>query len=352
MGWFSHPKSALPVCLSAEEAAELAGQVAELSKAGLPLEGGLLALADELPGRRVRRVLREIAGQLSAGTTLQAAFEAQGPRLPAHLRGLVLAAIRSGNLAQVLEEFVDLQRSQAELRRRLWLSLAYPIVLLVAVLILVVFLVGYLVPDFEKTFRGFRVDLPPVTRILLTGSGPAVHLAGPLGLLLVVLVLSAAMPDAPGLSRLIDWIPIIGRLWRWGRLAYFSRLMGLLLAQRVPLPEALRLTAAALPHAALAAGCRRAAAEVEAGRPLSASLAAQRQFPPTLIPLVQWGERTPALAEAFRAAAEMFEGRAQYQHAFLEAILVPALFVMILAFVGIIVVALFLPLISLIQHLA
>jgi type II secretory pathway component PulF len=170
-------------------------------------------------------------------------------------------------------------------------------------------------------------------------------------LLLVVLVLAVTLPDAPGICWLLHWIPVIGPLWRWGRLAYFSRLMGLLLDQRVPLPEALRLTAAGLPNTALAAACHRAAAAVEAGRPLAASLAAQRPFPPTLIPLVEWGQQTPALAEAFRAAAEMFEGRVQYQQAFLGVILAPALLLLIALFIGTVVLALMLPLLHLIQCL-
>jgi len=351
MGWFLSAKSGSSWQLSAQQAAELATQVAELAKAGLPLEEGLRALAEELPDRRLSRALEEIAGELSTGATLEAAFEAQGPRLPAHLRGLVLAAVRSGNLDQVLEEFVDLQRSQAEVRQRLWLVLAYPIVLLV-MLTLVGLLMACLIPGFAKIFRDFGAQLPRLTQLIVQSPAPAVQLAGPPALLLALLLLSAAMPDAPGFSWLLAWIPLIGPLWRWGRLAYFSRVMRMLLEQRVPLPEALRLTAEGLPNRALAAACRRAAAQVEAGRPLSASLAAQRQFPPTLIPLVEWGERTPALAEAFRAAAEMFEGRTHYQQVFLGAILTPTLFVVIVAFVGTIMTALLLPLISLIQHLA
>ena len=116
----------------------MAARVAELTKAGLPLGPGLRALAGELPGRRLPHVLRAMADRLDAGVDLAATIEAEGRRLPTCLRGLVLAGIHSGRLAEVLEEYVDLQRSQLELRRRVWLSLAYPLVLLLAMTLLAI----------------------------------------------------------------------------------------------------------------------------------------------------------------------------------------------------------------------
>ena len=68
-------------------------------------------------------------------------------------------------------------------------------------------------------------------------------------------------------------------------------------------------------------------------------MAAKRQFPASMIPVVEWGQRAPALPDAFRAAAEMFEGRVRSQGSLLEAILLPIMFLVIVAFVGMFVVA-------------
>ncbi len=131
--------------LSPEEATEFAARVAELTKAGLPLGAGLRALADELPGRRLPRVLHDMADRLDAGDDLLGALESQGASLPVHLRGLMLAGVRSGRLAEVLEEYVDLQHSQSELRRRVWITLAYPFILLLFMTVLAAFAGVYVV---------------------------------------------------------------------------------------------------------------------------------------------------------------------------------------------------------------
>ena len=162
--------------LSAEEATEFAARVAELTKAGLPLGTGLRALADELPGRRLPRMLREVARRLDAGDDLLKVLESQGARLPVHLRGLMLAGVRSGRLAEVLEEYVDLQHSQAELHRRVATALAYPFILLLFMTALTVFAGLYLVDNFAKIFRDFGTELPVMTQLVIHESRPIMWL--------------------------------------------------------------------------------------------------------------------------------------------------------------------------------
>jgi general secretion pathway protein F len=338
--------------LSTEEAVELARGLAEMTKAGLPLAGGLRAMARDLPRGRLPEVLRQMSSQLEAGATLDQVIQAQGRRFPAHVRGLVLAGLRSGRLAEVLEEFVDAERAQIELRWRIWLSLAYPIVLLSIIAILLVFLQVVIMPTFVGVFQDFEVSLPAITKLFLQTAGPVTWvLGGALVLVAAAAFLVAAMRRVAWVPPLLYRVPLIGPLWRFGRLAQFSRLMGVLLEQAVPLPEALRLTAAGLRDAYLAEGCRQAADGVESGRPLAECLASQPKFPPSMIPLVDWGQRARAMADSFRASAEMFEGRVQTQGIFLETVLVPLMFLVIALFIGFFIVAMFLPLISLVQSL-
>jgi len=123
-------RAELPARLSAEESAELSSRLAALAQSGLPLEGGLYALAEEVARPQLARVLRNLAARLERGEKLEAAIAAQGSRLPAHLRGLIVAGVRSGRLPIVLDQFAALARRQQDLLRRVLLALAYPAVLL------------------------------------------------------------------------------------------------------------------------------------------------------------------------------------------------------------------------------
>jgi len=339
--------------LSAEETAELAARVADLTRAGLPLGDGLRAMAAELSGGRLRGVLRALADRLDAGEDLPSAMESQTRRLPACLRGLVLAGLRSGRLAEALEEYVDIERDRSELRHRLWLSLAYPFFLLTMLALLV--LVGrvYFVAAFVRMFRDFGMKLPFLTEVVIAVSWPAAifFIALAASFLMVPLGLGAAS-GISWLWPLLHRVPVIGPLVRWSHLSQFARLMGLLLDQQVALPDALRLAAAGLRDPYLAVGCRRVADEVERGRVLFESMAECPQFPAGMIPLIEWGQRAPALADAFRAIAEMFEGRIRSQGSILEALLVPLMLLLILSVVGVFVVAMFLPLIQLVTCLS
>ena len=339
--------------LSASEAAELGGQVAELAKAGLPLAPGLRALADELGGRRLRGALRDTARRLEGGATLEAAVEAQGNRFAAHVRGMILAGVRSGRLAEAMEQFVELHRHRSELWWRAWLRLAYPILLLVMLMGLFVFVQEYVVTPMARIYDDFDADLPALTCMLLSLRGSWTW-----GIIAAVFFFAAVasvlflLPGPAWAHRLLYVFPVLGPVWRFSRLTEFSRLMALLLEQEVPLPEALRLAAAGLRDRYLAAACCQAAQQVEAGSPLSDCFHDLPAFPADLEPLADWGQRTPAMAEAFRAAAEMFDGRAEASSALLETVLPPLMFLMILvSFWFLVIVGTFMPFISLIKKL-
>ncbi|MGA2798427.1 MAG: type II secretion system F family protein [Thermoguttaceae bacterium] len=346
------PDVASSMRLSAAEAAELAAGVAELAKAGLPLPAGLRAMAEEWPTRRLRRVLLDLADRVEQGVSLEDALGAIGGRLPVHLRGLITAGIRSGHLAEALEQFVDLERTQHELRRLVWLNLAYPAFLMVVMSFLAILACFYIVPQFGHTLRDFKTDLPQITKLVLEGAKPFAYT------LITITALFLAIPLILSTRIINSWIspafyilPFIGPLLRLSQMARFSRLMAMLLQQRIPLPESLRLTAKGVQDAYLARACRRVAAEIEQGRSLSESMGARRQFSCDMLPMIEVGEKASTLGGAFQSAAEMFEGRANAQGRSLEVFLLPATFLVIICFCGVIVLGLFMPLISLITRL-
>lgn len=340
--------------LTSEETAQLGGQLAQLAKSGLPLAPGLRAMAEELPMGAVSRMLRQLAAELDAGRRLDAALEVQGPRFPAHLRGLILTGVRSGRLAETFEEFVTIQRNRIEQRRRLWMILAYPLFLVLMLLGLFVFFSMVITPMLTEMVASFEFRSSPLTVLLghMTSPAAALWVLGISAGLAVAAILTGVMRGKAAWAQDLCYnVPVLGPLWRWGRLAEFSRLMGVLLEQQVPLPTALRLTADGLGDPSLAAGCRRLAELVAGGAGLADSLPRVRQFPASLRPIVQWGQQIPALPEAFRAAAEMYEGRARSQAMFLEVILLPLVLLLVLVAVSLLLFGVMLPIVMLIRYM-
>ena len=343
--------------LSAEETAELTAKMADLVRAGLPLAPGLRAMADEMPrglwrGSRLASMLRAIAGQLDAGRSLEDAFTSQQGRFPRHFYALILAGIRSGRVAESLEELVSIQRQTMELRRRVRLTLAYPLLLIAFSVVLLIAFATLIVPQFAKIFTDFGAEVPVFTRFVLGLAEPGLggYLAG-LAVVMLVIGLLAAFRGQAGVQWVLYRTPVFGDLWRWNGLVEFARLMALLLDQQMALPDALRLTAGGVASVELKHACRRAAERVEGGQSPAESFGGESAVPPSLRPLLAWGQRLPALAQAFHAAAEMFEARTRVYVVLLESVMPPALLIVVGILIGALVTGLFVPLISLIQKL-
>ncbi len=338
--------------LSAEDAVEAVGQISELTKSGITLAPGLRALAAESGHGPSARLFTTMAASIERGATFDEAVAAVGPRLPKHIRVLFTNGAGNDQLIKALDELVDLDRERLDIRRQAWLVMAYPFFLLVALVGLFAFLGGLVIPQFTKIFRDFETDLPPMTEMVIALSGKTTYVV--VGLIVAAAILAWILwilPGPPVLRRLQKAVPFLGPLRRWGGLMRFSRLMAILLEGQVPLPEALRITATAVADPDLAAGCNRIATHVEHGGSLSEGLALSGSFPPTMVPLVGWGQKNSSLPEAFRTATEVFEGRAETHIGFLDMVLGPFVFLIFVTTIPFIIIALFMPLISLIQKL-
>jgi len=340
--------------LSAEEAAELAGQVAQLAQAGLPLASGLRAMAEESDSR-LAGVLREIASRLDEGNTLETAVAVQGARIPEPIRTMILAGARSGRLTIVLEELVAREDRRRAIRQQVRLTLAYPTLLLGLVVALYALAGFWIVPQFGRVFADFNTSLPSMTRAVLWAFSPTGALIALIvvGVFVGLAVLCYGLRSRdPWVQRVLYAIPVVGPAWRFHGLTDLGTLMAILLEQEVPLPQALRVAADALREADLKQGCRMAADAVESGEPLSECVRRLRQFHRGLGPFVQWGEQTPALAESFRAATAMFDAQARVRTWLLDGVALPFTFALIIGFVGFWCIGLMLPLVALIQRLS
>ncbi len=339
--------------LSGPEALELSAQIAGLARAGLPMAPSLSALAEELPRGRLRRSLRELARDLEAGRALPEAVQSQEDRIPPHLRGLMLAGIRSGRLGEVLGEFAGFAPVGVELRRRLWLKLAYPVVTLILTLAVFAFAGVFVLPQFQSLFRDFKIPMAPTSLAIIQFAAATAPLWP--GLASIALAFTAAGLAArwllpPATARgMASGIPLVGGVWRWTALAEFCHLLAILIDHHLPLPEALRLAGEGVQHDRLASVARGMAEGVEGGQDLGAAAARRRELPRGLGRLLRWGEDRGALPQVLHMAGELFAARASTHAAFVATVVTIACFFMIAIGAGLIVFGLAYPLLQVLR---
>ena len=338
--------------LSTADAVDLSQRIAELSKAGLPLPAGLRATAEEVSSRRVRRVLNRLADDVEAGRPFDEALQSLGDRFPPHVRGLIVAGVRSGQLGDVLEKFVEHHRQAAALRRRALLALVYPSLLIAMVIGVTLFFAATVATDLAQIVEDLDSNLPPQTELLLMIPETSwFWLFAVLAVVAAVFLITRFVLGRVVFDIVASFTPLVGSLWQWAALSEFCRLLATLVEREVPLPEALRLSAAAVRDVRLAAGCQQLATRVSAGQRLSEAAQDVPSLPPTFTALVAWDETMPALVQSLRSAARLFHQRAMRQLTLIQRVAPAFTFVLVLMAVGFLISAILSPIVNLINTL-
>jgi type II secretory pathway component PulF len=144
-------------------AVDVVGHVAHVANSRAPLAAGLGAYSREVPSRRQRAALRRISERLEKGVSLEDALNDSGAATPPYLRGLVVAALRCGRLADALNRHLFALSRTRDIRSRLWLLLAYPFVLLGVAIAVVLLLLILGAPPMKAMFTDFGVPLAEPT---------------------------------------------------------------------------------------------------------------------------------------------------------------------------------------------
>ncbi|MBC7821422.1 MAG: type II secretion system F family protein [Planctomycetaceae bacterium] len=343
--------------LGGSDAEMLAGQMANVTGAGLPLSAGLRALSEEVPSHRVRRWLRAISDRLERGQSLGAvAREAEGA-WPRYFLAMLFAGQRTGKLPMLLNECVVNLRTTAEVRRELWVSMAYPAMLIFAAWQLLSFLASTILPQFRDIFMDFGTELPGITVAILAWSDVMRFFAWwALPALIVVIWLAWIFSEPLGYERwrdaLVSHIPLFGEARRSAALGEFSRLLSMLVRYEVGLPEAVRLAAGSVRDVDLREACFELSTRVQAGESLSEAATQIGQFPRELVHLFRWADRGEDFAEGLQNAGEVLSAQSRVHAHTLAIVCEPAVTITIGISVGFTVIALFMPLVKLLNDLS
>lgn len=326
-------------------------QFLTLSKSGLPLHKSLELLARQARSEELRVALEGVRDQVRSGALLSEAFEAGG-QFPKIYSATLRAGERSGSLDRVLSQYVAYQKTTRGFRKRLLSALIYPALLVLFLIVLISFVIGFIVPRFALLYNDLGVQLPPLTQTVISfslelqRSAWAVLLVALLG----ILGLRAARRSLRvrlAWDRLKFRLPVVGSLLLKFSVAEFARTMATLLQGGLPVVAALETAKASVTSPLLAQAIGQAQEEVTGGRSLSSSLRLNSFFPATALDMLEVGEATGALPTMLESVAEFFEEDVNIDLATLVALVDPLMIAGIAVIVAFILIAFYLPLFSL-----
>jgi type IV pilus assembly protein PilC len=335
-------------------------QFSTMVDAGVSLVRCLDVLSRQTQDPKLKKILMDIGERVEGGESLSRAMQ----RHPRTFNNLFVGLIRAGEVGGVLEE--TLQRlagfleSDVALRRKVKSALTYPVLVLIAAIGIVIFLVTWIVPQFAALFKDIGLkdqDFPAMTKFLIDLSG---HFRERW---LIILVTTVVVVVAWKLfvstkfgrrtaDRMKLLVPVFGKLHHKVCMARFSRTMGTLLTSGVPILQAMETVAGTVGNTIMADAVLDARARIREGDRIGDPLEESKMFPPMVVHMIGVGEESGSLDFMLQKIADFYENEVEATLASLTAALEPVLIVMLGFIVGFIVIAMFLPLIKVIEGLS
>lgn len=331
-------------------------QLATLIDAGLPLLRGLTVLSKQEPDPVLRKTTIQLAESVQGGGTFSESLAGH----PTIFNKLYVNMVKAGELGGVLElvllRLAEFQEKAQKIKNKVVSAMFYPIIVLVIAIAIMAFLLVFIVPKFEAIFAdmlGGR-PLPALTQFVIGASNFVKdNVLLIIGGLVVLVILYAFMSKTPKGAAVLDQIklkaPLFGDLTRKSAISRFTRTLGTLVTSGVPILQALNITRETAGNAVIAVAISKVHDSVKEGESIVQPLEASGVFPPMVISMIDVGEETGQLPEMLLKIAEVYDDEVDNAVSGLTSLLEPIMIVFLAVVVGTIVIALFLPLISIIS---
>jgi type IV pilus assembly protein PilC len=333
-------------------------QLATLIDAGLPLLRGLNVLAKQEKDAVLRNTINALADAVQGGSTFSESM-AQHPRIFNKLYiNMVKAGELGGVLELVLQRLAEFQEKAQRIKNKVLAAMAYPVIVLLIAIAIMLFLLAFIVPKFEQIFKDMlgNKPLPPLTQWVINASNAIKSQWYWIALAIFgIVVIYKMVARTPGGRAFIDRMmlraPLFGDLTRKSSISRFSRTLGTLVTSGVPILQALNITRDTAGNAIVADAVTKVHDAVKEGESIVQPLEASGVFPPMVISMVDVGEETGQLPEMLLKIAEVYDDEVDNAVEGLTSLLEPIMIVLLALIVGTIVIALFMPLISIIQNM-
>jgi len=334
--------------ISRTELAIFQRQLATLLNAGLPLLNALTLVIGQMKDSALKKMLVQIKERINEGASLSAAMEEQSHVFDQTITSMVRAGENSGTLELVLERLADMAEQQLALSRKVQSALAYPLLLLVAGISVIFFLMGYVVPKITKIFFNLEQALPLPTTILITVS----HLFQYYWwVILMFIILSPGavykFSQTDKGKRIVDQLklktPLLGTLYNKMAIARFTRTLGTLLNNHVPLTTALHIVRNAINNVVFTEAVDLMQQKISQGENMADALHESRIFPSPVVQMASAGEQSGKLGDMLLKVAETYENEIGSRLVVITSLLEPIMILFLGGLVGFVVLAVLLP---------
>jgi general secretion pathway protein F len=337
--------------LNAKQLTLFTRQLSSLAQVS-PLEEALRTISRQSEQAHVRQILTGVHAGVVEGQRLSDAMRRESNSFPALYRAMIAAGEGAGTLPLITERLAVLLERQAEMRGKLIGALAYPAILSLVAILVVMGLMVSVVPRVVEQFDNVDQQLPLITRMVI---GISAFLASYYWVLIILAVLGALVftqaLKQPAFRLAVDRnilrIPVLGKLLRNLHAARMARTLATMVASRLPLLEGLRLTGGTIRNKILSAANDEIVETVRSGGSLSGAMRASGVFPPLLVYLTASGESAGQLDIMLERAAEYLEREFDTFTSTALSLLEPLIIVAMGGVVAVIILAILLPILQL-----
>ncbi|GAA4354133.1 type II secretion system F family protein [Microbacterium rhizosphaerae] len=343
--------------VGAKSLAVFARQMAALINAGLPLMRTLTILTEQTRDKRLQQALVTVAADVEGGSSFSAALALHPKVFPPLMVSIVRVGETGGFLGPALTSIAENYQKEAELHNKVRSAVTYPIIVLSIAIIGVLVMVTWVVPVFEKMFKGLGSSLPLPTQILVTISHNMFWIL-PLLIVASLLLWIWYMRNRHTDAFRKRWDPIKLRLPVFGQLttkmavARFTRNLAMMLSAGVPIIQALSIVGQASNNWKIEEAVRDIQDSIRAGKSFSGPLANAAVFPAMVPQMVAVGEESGTLSEMLASIADFYEDEVETATEQLSSAIEPILIVLLGVVIGSMVISLYLPIFTLYGDLA
>jgi type IV pilus assembly protein PilC len=333
-------------------------QLSTLISSGLPIVRSLQILEEQQKPGPMRVSVRLVKEDVTEGSSLSEAMR----RHPKIFNALYTNMIRAGELGGVLDIILErlsefMEKAEA-LKRKVKGAMIYPIAVISFALLIVTGLMVFVVPKFKEIFGAQGKALPAVTQALMDtsdwiiGGGWAVIIITPIALVMGVKLLKKTESTAIHVDRILMKIPIMGQIIAKTSIARFSRTLGTLLTAGVPILEALDITADTSGNAVYREAMTKVHNAIREGESFATPLRQTKVVDPMVVNMIDVGEETGELDNMLTKIADTYDDEVETLVASLTSLMEPVMVIVLGCIVGFIVVALFMPMIGMLDNMS